>query len=311
MYRINNCPICNNTPNRIWHGEMASFMSIRALNKEYVPIDLLECGSCGLRFSDARLEPIEVAKLYDNYRGDSYFELRHKEEPWYTRSINNDLGHKYEIVKERTDRILTLLENYQPDILNFKVLDFGGDQGHFLSPKLGGDLWVYDLSGQPPLPGIKGCTNLGKLSDQSFDLVMMGHILEHAMSPLETLTEALGCLRTGGFLYVEVPFERPLISSGLHSSISIRPIHQVHDFISTLFRLLLGWLPPGGMLKVSEHVNFFDETSLRVSMQLAGFCVKTIGYELKRQPLGRGGILFALAQLVIAENKCIIVESNG
>jgi hypothetical protein len=103
-------------------------------------------------------------------------------------------------------------------------------------------------------------------------------------------------LAEGGVLYVELPLERPVLQGGGRHRGSRTRFHRTLDFFSTASRLLLGWLPPAGLLKISEHVNFFHEQSLRQAMEEAGLQVLCLEARLSWRPLGRNGTLHCLAR---------------
>ena len=44
--------------------------------------------------------------------------------------------------------------------------------------------------------------------DDTFDFVILSHVLEHIYNPIETISEAIRVLKPGGYLYVEAPSDR-------------------------------------------------------------------------------------------------------
>ena len=51
--------------------------------------------------------------------------------------------------------------------------------------------------------------------DDSFDLVVASHILEHLFRPIDFIGECVRVCRPGGYLYVEAPSERSLLLPGM------------------------------------------------------------------------------------------------
>ena len=61
---------------------------------------------------------------------------------------------------------------------------------------------IADLR-EPPLP----------YDDDSFDLIMISHVIEHLLNPIEVLGECLRVLRPSGRLYIEAPSDHSLLFS--------------------------------------------------------------------------------------------------
>jgi SAM-dependent methyltransferase len=88
-------------------------------------------------------------------------------------------------------------------------------------------------------------TARGHFPDGSFDLVRMGHVLEHVLDPAQTMARIYDLLRPGGFLYGETPNTDCL------------------DF-SVFGRY---W----GALHVPRHLTFFNSRNLRDLLAARGF----------------------------------------
>ena len=86
------------------------------------------------------------------------------------------------------------------------------------------------------------------LGEDTFDVVVMNHVLEHVFSPTDFLVSTRRVLRIGGILVVEVPFElyTPLVA-----------------------RHLGDW----------RHVAYFCRTTLRQFLEKSGFAVAQIVLE--------------------------------
>jgi len=257
---------------------------------------MVECADCGLRYSDLRLNDEEVGILYAGYRGPAYFRLRHAHEPWYAQRVNGGLGCDPRAIKVRQEHLEKMLkaEHVWDEIRT--ILDFGGDRGQFIPAPLIAEKWVYEISSVEPIPGVRACSRLEDLGGRSFDLVMLCHVLEHAMDPAALIRTNASLLSQGGILYVEIPLERPHISGGRLLRVTNPHLHKAYDFISTLPRVILGWLPPGALLKISEHVNFFHEQSLRQAMEMVGLEVLRLEARDSWKPFGRSGTLHCLAR---------------
>jgi hypothetical protein len=299
-YRVSSCPSCASTAWKAYPAVVAPFVAEYALDAAGAPppTRLIECRDCGLRFFEDRLSDAEIAKLYDGYRGDRYYRIRHRCEPWYTRAMND--GHGDDLARRATiERFVTREVKHVGDLL-----DFGGDRGQYIPEGLADRSFVHEISGVEPVPGVSLLATEKDLEGRHFDLVLLCHVLEHASEPKGLVARIARLLRNrDSLLYVEVPFERPnlrffgngAISSGWLTTLRhVRPALLAVDLVSTAFRHKLDIVPPLGVVKLHEHVNFFDERSLRALLEAAGMEAVAVA----RETSGTGGtpVVCALAK---------------
>jgi hypothetical protein len=83
----------------------------------------LYCKNCDFLFSDIRFDKEELEKLYLDYRGESYTNLRDYYEPGYSQ-VNDKAKIQNDYLGEIESMILPLLPSKEP-----VVLDWGGIQG--------------------------------------------------------------------------------------------------------------------------------------------------------------------------------------
>ncbi|MFO0735179.1 MAG: methyltransferase domain-containing protein [Labilithrix sp.] len=283
-YRVSTCPSCSSQAWKAYPAIIAPFVAEYALSAPPGRTRLIECEDCGLRFFEDRLSDAEIAKLYDGYRGDRYYEVRHRHEPWYTRAMNDGQG-------DDAARRATIERVVKRQVSHVgELLDFGGDRGQYIPEGLADRSFVHEISGVPSVPGVELLATEKELEGRSFDLVLLCHVLEHASEPRRLVERIAKLLRDrDSLLYVEVPFERPSlrllgrgkISSGWLGAIRrVRPALLAADLLSTALRHKLDVVPPLGVVKLHEHVNFFDERSLRAALASAGLEVVSVGREL-------------------------------
>lgn len=293
-YPASACPSCESTSWTAYPAVVAPFVAEYALGAHgpAPATRLIECRDCGLRFFEDRYTDSEIAKLYDDYRGERYFEARHRHEPWYTRGANSDIGDD----PERRSVIERFVKRKVAHVGD--LLDYGGDRGQYIPQGLADRSFVYEISGVEPVAGITAIATEKELEGRTFDLVLLCHVLEHASSPRALLERLARLLRDQeGLLYVEVPFERPKLdllgrragyAGWLNALRRMGPALKAVDFVSTAFRLKLGFVPPLGLVKLHEHINFFDERSLRAMLEAAGLEPLLVGREVsgsKRLPV--------------------------
>jgi SAM-dependent methyltransferase len=86
------------------------------------------------------------------------------------------------------------------------------------------------------------------IADQTYDVIVASHVLEHIRHPIDTVGELLRILKTGGTLYIETPSELSLLTkSGRHFrhqgflSFWDDPTHIRPWTLAAFYRLALGY----------------------------------------------------------------------
>ncbi len=183
------------------------------------------------------------------------------------------------------------------------MLDYGGDRGQFIPDGVGTDRYVYELSNAVPVEGV---TCLESVENRQFDFVMLAHVLEHCSEPKEMLGKIKPLGHAETLFYVEIPFERPslrwtgkgrLQQQYLGALLRVEPLLQFVDLYSTVARLKLNFIPPFGLQKCSEHLNFFNERSLQKLFESSGLEMIESGIEPVTSSSGASRILYGLARL--------------
>jgi SAM-dependent methyltransferase len=241
---------------------------------------LLECSACSFRFFDVRLDPDEVARLYSGYRGERYFAERHRWEFWYSRKVNDGIGGDPEEIETR---VSTLEKLFHPHVNNATVktvLDYGGDRGQFIPKSLGTEKFVFELSDAVPEPGVNRIGSEQELNGMRFDFIMALGVLEHCSEPANVLEQLRSCLNPGSLLCIGVPYERygvgfagkgRLYCNYLHALLNLPVALIAMDFYSAAARIKLNFIPPLGLVKCHEHLNFFNNNSMTALLERIGF----------------------------------------
>jgi methyltransferase family protein len=301
IYFVDLCPCCNSKSLRRWPAIVSPFIAHYACEAEPGNCNLCECMDCSFRFFDSRLTDAEVQRLYAGYRGDAYFKARHSYEFWYSRRTNDGIGGDEAEIASRKLNLSRFLGQRSKSIST--VLDFGGDRGQFIPEDVGREHFVYEVSDAKPVEGV---TRLTSVEGMRFDFIMLAHVLEHCSEPREMLQLLKPLGHKDTLYYFEVPFERPSLrwtGEGrmqkwyLNTLLRARPLLQLVDLYSTAARIKLNAVPPFGIQKCSEHLNFFNKSSLQALLQGEGFELldSAIASVVSFGPVGR--ILFALARI--------------
>lgn len=279
MYRIDTCQCCGGTDLASYPAGIAPFIVEYVLEGRATPSRLFECKGCSFRFYETRYTDEEAGRLYGGYRGDRYFRVRHRHEPWYTRAFNENLG-KTGGVETRRAEVGAWIEHLNPNAKT--VLDYGGDRGQFLPIRPELTRYVYDISGVAPETGVKAFSTKSDIGDLRFDALVISQVLEHVSEVGQILDHARALANPSAALVVEVPFEhfdlRLLPRGSTYQAYVDRVlrtpvVRTAFDFYSAVFRLKLGLIPPLGFPRMHEHINYFDGRSLRAALETRGFDV--------------------------------------
>lgn len=86
-----------------------------------------------------------------------------------------------------------------------RVLDVGCGDGQFLD-RLQDHGWAtYGIEPSTTIAFLRHMALEAPSQDQSFDLVVLRHVLEHVADPLQLLRRIIGAVRPGGALFISVP----------------------------------------------------------------------------------------------------------
>lgn len=280
MYTVEACPCCLS---KRWNEKsaiVAPFLASFAVGQPPFLCKLLECSDCSFRFFNVRLTPEEVERLYSEYRGERYFAERHRWEFWYSRRVNSGISGD---PKEIAARMAALEKLALPLVDREKigtVLDYGGDRGQFIPHSLGTEKYVFELSDAVPVEGVTRIGSHEELEGRQFDFVMVLCVLEHCSDPASVLAQLRSTLHSGSYLCVTVPYERygtgfagsgSLYRSYLRALLRFPALLVGADFYSTAARVKLGYIPPLGLIKCHEHLNFFNQKSIAALLERTGF----------------------------------------
>jgi hypothetical protein len=242
---------------------------------------LFECNDCQLRFINLRYSSAELDNLYAGYRENGYLKERSVYEWWYTKKLNDKLSYDKVAITKRVEDLQAFLDEklgaaWKPA----NILDYGGDQGQFIPPQLPGEKFVYDISNKSAIAGVKQIKSKAELSAKAYDFVIVAHVLEHLPEPQMVLKEVISYLSADGLVYVELPVERyklGLMPRGNWFRRWIKflqrhpRIFSLMDFYSTVCARLIGIIPPLGFVKMHEHINFFNISSITRLLNESGF----------------------------------------
>lgn len=180
------------------------------------------------------------------------------------RPDKEDIRKKYEFLvihekylgalKSNSNRVITIENNQSKKLLKmameylgqsnskFRILDYGGGDGHFLKYMKNANhkCFLIDYNKN----NVNGIKNIGNTINDIkpsffFDLIIIRHVLEHLADPKELLINMKNHLKKCGVIYAEVPIQ--LCGAAMPNSDPV------------------------------THINYFQERSLRLLFELAGY----------------------------------------
>lgn len=257
---------------------ISGYLAFKAWNGRPETTLLFECAGCGFRYYERGLTDGEAKAYYDGYRNDDYIRERHRFEPFYTQAAH-DTDTAFKVSDVRRTELLSALGRAGIALPLSSVVDFGGGEGWLIRDLPATRRFVLDISESATVPGVERIPDKSYLAEQ-VDLITCAQVLEHVSDPAALLHEMMLLLRSGGAIYLEVPDQiwretrimRP--RAGFLSWLCAHPkLLMLWDTYSTVFRVILGRLPPLGFVPMREHINFFTLEALRQLAQRAGLTI--------------------------------------
>jgi SAM-dependent methyltransferase len=192
------CPICNSYDLN-YDGDY------RSIHAVFNGIKRVECSSCSLVYA-VPMPSKESVALYNA----KYFDEAHGGRNHNRSSLSFFSG----IAKIRLNHVINYLQKIGLTV--FSILEFGPGLGYFARAWLRNFTQSQYFSVETDLECRRELKKIGirDLSDEvdnesrleSFDLLIMSHVLEHVTEPVDFILTASSYLRPGGALFVEVPF---------------------------------------------------------------------------------------------------------
>jgi 2-polyprenyl-3-methyl-5-hydroxy-6-metoxy-1,4-benzoquinol methylase len=243
-------------------GQMSSFFAARvfglksASTSEFF-LDAHLCIDCLFLTHAAKLPEESIARLYKDYRKDSYNRERISFEPIYS-LIAEQIGKPDEIRRRVADldgyiEELTKNEIFAPDNIG-SALDWGGSTGDYIPTSIAAacrEVHIFDIThneiddndcGKSLIQAIR-TSNIAQ--GKAYDYIQFCHVLEHLQEPLRTIQQIVKFnLREGGYIYIEVPIEEIM-----------------NEFAPMLM------LDPNAHYTVHEHINKYCLSSIEALIE--------------------------------------------
>lgn len=227
------------------------------------------CGKCSFLQMKHPFPETSVARLYEDYRSESYNRERIHYEPTYA-SLAPQVGRCAQEIEERTTGLTRWLTPKVSVDSHFSMLDYGGADGRFL-PQLPGAKYVFEISNVQPVSGVTRINSEAELGTYSY--VQLAHVLEHVPNPANLTREAARHVADSGYLYIEVPQE-----------LSDAELARLANGDKTL------------TVTIHEHINWYSQKSVRELLQSAGLSIEAMNSEQVNFGWTAGTVIRALAR---------------
>ena len=289
--KTRNCPICKSTG----HLRVGAVISpwIRELGIKTRTSSYSICKNCGTGFFSKRYSESEMSKIYQNYRGLRYLQIRTRWEPWYSENYNSNHDSQ-EWINARRNSLAHFLRSNKLESCG-TIIDVGGDRGQYI-PDIATKKIVFDISEKETLEDVVRISKFEDLPDA--DLIVYAHVLEHVEDPI---LEVNNLFRKSKRIYVEIPYGVPVINR--HRKSRIRFI--CHLFKTVNHRIWQKTTAPATgrqvsakkMLTQSEHLTFFSEDSMIELASLVGADLVMQKCFISTPDLNKGEVLQCLLTL--------------
>lgn len=221
------CYLCGNAKYTMIHDTIRYNLSSRPFR----------CDNCGFVFLYPRMTPEMEKEFYENkYR--SEYHTQHPEELWQT-SIPE--------AKKRVARFTSLFSK------DTHLLEIGCASGYFLfeikdyvKSVIGVEL-TKEYVEYAKSKGLNVKESLDEVPDNSYDLIVMFHILEHIDDPINFLKEVKKKLSQNGKLIIEVPNVDDILVS----------VYKIKNHLDFYWEI--------------AHNYYFSKTTLGKVMEIAGY----------------------------------------
>ena len=212
------------------------------IHRVALAVELQSCHACSFVQTKSPFSEEAIARLYADYRSDTYNHERIQYEPEHALRVGL-VGEHTEGGIERREANTTWLKS-KINLDEATMLDYGGSDGRFL-PDIPASKYVFDVSDIEAAPEVVRISEESRLG--TYDYVQISHVIEHVVQPLQLIQHVASFVTPGGYLYIEVP----------------------QDLDSALIQRLQSDRPEG-TITIHEHINFYSPLAVEKLIEAAG-----------------------------------------
>ena len=194
MEKLSNCPVCNST-------QTSLFLECKDNTVSRETFQIVQCDLCGFKFTNPRPEE---DKLGVYYKSEDYVSHSNTKKGFINSTYQS--VRKYTLLKK-----LQLISKYYK---SGKILDIGCGTGEFLNTCKNAKWETIGIEPDPDARkmaadnfglDIRQESALKDLTEHSFDIISMWHVLEHVPRLNERIEELKRLIKPNGIIIIAVP----------------------------------------------------------------------------------------------------------
>ncbi len=194
MEKLEHCPICNSIRNK-------EFLLCKDHTVSRETFAIVQCESCGFKFTNPRPEENELGKYYKSADYVSHSNTK-----------KGFINATYQSVRKYT--LLKKLQLISKFYKTGKILDIGCGTGEFLNTCKNAKWQTFGIEPDSDARkmaiknyalDVREEAELNKFEDESFDIISMWHVLEHVPKLNERVEELKRLIKPNGVIIIAVP----------------------------------------------------------------------------------------------------------
>lgn len=194
METLSNCPVCNSI-------QFRPFLECVDNTVSRETFQIVQCNSCGFKFTNPRPEEKDLGKYY---KSEEYVSHSNTKKGFINSTYQS--VRKYTLLKK-----LQLISKYYK---TGKILDIGCGTGEFLDIFKNAKWGTLGIEPDDDARNmaiknfgldVRSEEELKSVADQSFDVITMWHVLEHVPKLNERVEELKRLLKPNGMIVIAVP----------------------------------------------------------------------------------------------------------
>jgi len=194
MIVLSNCPVCNSV-------NFKPFLVCKDNTVSRETFNILECVSCGFKFTNPRPEE---DKLGDYYKSEEYVS--------HSNTNKGLINSAYQMVRKYT--LLKKLQLISKFYKTGKILDIGCGTGEFLKTFKDAKWQTLGIEPSPDVRkmaienyslDVRGEAEIKNLEASGFDVITMWHVLEHVPDLNDRIEDLKRLIKPNGLIVIAVP----------------------------------------------------------------------------------------------------------
>lgn len=231
FYEVTHCNMCGSpsSDHKVLGQRLNRSQGLRPKGKTGISVSVMQCRNCDLIYSNPQPVPHDIQDHYglppESYWNDDYFQV----DPQY---FSKEIAQAKKLLP------------FQPGM---KALDVGAGIGKSMISLTNAGFDAYGF--EPSAPFYDRALSVMKIDPQrlkkgmieeldyppnTFDFITFGAVLEHLYDADKSISKAMGWLKPGGIMHIEVPSSRYFVAKlinlyfrlrGTNYAVNISPMH--------------------------------------------------------------------------------------